>query len=275
MSAEVRFDDLELQQFMEKLLEMTGYDYRDYSIPSLTRRLQNIMRVEGVDELNKLQEKVFAEPEFQFRFLQSLSVPTTSMFRDPQSFARLRQTILPSLKDRPLIRIWSAGCSSGEEAYSLAIVLKEEGLYERARVYATDVSDSLLEKAKSGVFPLRSMRDYTNNYLEAGGTREFSSYYTSGYDKAIFDQSLSRNMVFAQHNLVTDSSFNEFDLILCRNVLIYFNRVLQNRVFALLHQSLPVNGYLVLGAKETIRFSDHYQNYEANEKSFRLFKRIS
>lgn len=275
MSEEVQLDDRELQQFMDKLLETTGHDYRDYSIPSLTRRLQNIMRAEGVDELSKLQERVFAEPGFQFRFLQSLSVPTTSMFRDPHLFAEVRQTILPVLRDQPLIRIWSAGCSSGEEAYSLAIILKEEGYYERSRIYVTDVSDALLEKAKSGVFPLRSMRDYTNNYLEAGGTREFSSYYTSGYDKAIFDESLSRNMVFAQHNLVTDGSFNEFDVIFCRNVLIYFNRVLQNRVFALLHQSLRVNGYLALGEKESIRFSEHYRDYVALEKSLRLFQRIN
>jgi chemotaxis protein methyltransferase CheR len=196
------------------------------------------------------------------------------MFRDPTFHLALREHVVPLLRTYPFTRIWVAGCSTGEEVYSLAILLEEEALYDRARIYATDLNEEVLERARLGVFPLARMQDYTRNYIGAGGKRAFSDYYTSGYDGAAFDRSLMRNVVFAQHNLAMDRSFNEFQVILCRNVMIYFERSLQKRVFELFDDSLARLGILALGHKESLRTSAHADRYEELDAIERLYRKV-
>jgi chemotaxis protein methyltransferase CheR len=217
---------------------------------------------------------VLHDPAAFERLLHALTVNVTSMFRDPDFFRFFRTSVVPLLRSYPFIRFWCVGCSTGEEAYSLAILLEEERLYDRSRIYATDLDERALEKAKDGIFPLSVMQEYTSNYLKAGGTRDFSDYYTAAYENAILGPSLRRNMVFAQHNLVTDGSFNEFHVILCRNVLIYFNPVLQARVHNLLFESLARLGILCLGDKESLRFTPHEQEYEPLNEGLKAYRRI-
>ncbi len=201
-----------------------------------------------------------------------LSVSVTSMFRDPNFYKAFRTQVVPLLRTYPFIRIWHAGCSTGEEVYSMAILLQEEGLLDRSRIYATDINEAVLRTAKAGIFPIDKMQEYTQNYLRAGGARSFSEYYTAAYEGALFSPSLTANVVFAQHNLVDDRSFSEFNVILCRNVMIYFDRALQNRVHQLFYESLPTYGILALGSKESLRFStfeDRYEELDAREKIYR------
>src|SRR5690606_29800929 len=199
-------------------------------------------------------------------------INVTSMFRDPTFYRAFREKVVPLLRTYPFIRIWHAGCSTGEEVYSMAILLTEEGLYDRVRIYATDINDVVLQQARTGIFPLDKMQEYTQNYLKAGGTASFSQYYTAAYDGALFSPALRERVVFAQHNLVNDRSFSEFNVILCRNVMIYFDRSLQDRVHQLFYDSLPVYGILALGSKESLRFSsleDRYEELDAREKIYR------
>jgi len=208
------------------------------------------------------------------RLLLDLSVNVTAMFRDPGFYVSFRRDVVPLLRTYPFIRIWHAGCSTGEEVYSTAIVLEEEGLLDRARVYATDINDVVLQQARSGIFPLNRMQEYTENYIRAGGTRSFSEYYTAKYDGALFSPALTRNVVFAQHNLVTDRSFAEFNVIFCRNVLIYFDRELQERVHALFYDSLAMFGIMALGSKESLRFSQYEDCYERLNSREKLYRKI-
>jgi chemotaxis protein methyltransferase CheR len=208
-------------------------------------------------------------------FLSDFSVNVTEMFRDPSFFKSFRTKIVPLIKDYPSIRLWHVGCSSGEEVYSMSILLHEEGIYEKTRIYATDINKSVLEKARLGSFPLNRMQLYTKNYIEAGGKRAFSEYYKAVDDKVFFHPYLQKNVVFAQHNLVTDQSFNEFDIIICRNVLIYFNKILQNHVHNLLYNSLSQSGFLGLGIREGIKFTSYehcYGEFDASEKLYRKVK---
>lgn len=209
------------------------------------------------------------------RLLLGLTVHVTSMFRDPSFWLAFRDKVVPLLQTYPFARIWAAGCSTGESVYSLAILLKEEGLYDRCRIYATDLSEAVIRKAKQGLFPLALMKDYTRNYQQAGGKTSFSDYYLPNSDHAIFHPSLRENIVFAPHNLVTDSSFNEFNVILCRNVMIYFNKGLQDRVHGLFHQSLARLGVLALGRRESLRFSSHETSYEVFDEPERLYRRVT
>jgi chemotaxis protein methyltransferase CheR len=197
------------------------------------------------------------------------------MFRDPTFFGAFREKVVPHLRTYPFVRIWNAGCSTGEETYSLAILLKEEGLYERSRIYATDINDRVLERASAGRFPLEKMREYTENYLRAGGKEEFSSYYTVEGGQATFRRDLLEQVVFAQHNLVSDAPFNEFNVIVCRNVMIYFGKTLQDRVHELFYDSLDRLGILALGLKESIRFSRHEGNYEALDAQEKLYRKMA
>src|SRR5688500_9239449 len=208
------------------------------------------------------------------RLLAGLSVSVTTMFRDPSFYVAFREQVIPLLRTYPFIRIWNAGCSTGEETYSLAILLEEEGLYERARIYATDFNAEVLRQARAGEFPLDRMREYTQNYQAAGGTKEFSAYYTVATGVAKLHERLSTNVVFAQHNLAADRSFNEFNVILCRNVLIYFGRDLQRRVHRLFHESLGQFGVLALGQKETLRFTDVDDCYEELDAREKIYRRI-
>jgi chemotaxis protein methyltransferase CheR len=208
------------------------------------------------------------------QLLLDLSINVTAMFRDPTFYLAFRQKVVPLLRTYPFIRIWHAGCSTGEEVYSMAILLEEEGLYDRARIYATDINEVVVHRARAGIFPLERMQEYTENYIRAGGTRSFSEYYVAKYDGALFSPALQRNAVFSQHNLVTDRSFAEFNVILCRNVLIYFDRTLQMRVHGLFHESLVHLGILCLGSKETLRLSDYEASYEELSGADRIYRKV-
>jgi chemotaxis protein methyltransferase CheR len=208
------------------------------------------------------------------RLLLDLSVNVTAMFRDPSFFVSLRANLVPLLRTYPFSRIWVAGCSTGEEVYSLAILLEEEGLADRVRIYATDINQAVIERAKLGVFPLEKMREYTQNYIRAGGARPFSEYYVARYDGARFTRSLVDGVVFAQHNLVSDGTFNEFHAIICRNVMIYFAEPLQVRVHGLFYDSLAMFGALALGQKETIRFSPYADCFDELDAAERLYRKI-
>lgn len=265
-------EDVEIELLLEGLFRVHGFDFRDYSRASIKRRILELMRAETAATVSALQDKVLHDSACLDRFLLGLSVHATAMFRDPSFYSTFRKEVVPLLKTYPTVQIWIAGCSTGEEVYSLAILLREEGVYERCRIYATDISQTVLRKARDGIFPLAAMRDYTNNYHRAGGGHEFSDYYTAQYDNAIFSSSLRNNVVFSEHNLATDGSFNEFQVILCRNVMIYFNKDLQARVHNLLYESLSMFGVFGLGNKESLRFTpraDSYQHLNHNDKLYR------
>ena len=265
---------IEIKLLTEGIYRHYGFDFRDYSMPSLRRRIWKRIYAEGLTTISGLTEKVLHDPGCMERLLLDLSINTTAMFRDPTFYASFRKNVVPLLRTYPFVRIWHAGCSTGEEVYSMAILLQEEGLYDRCRIYATDINEAVLQKAKTGIFPIATMQENTSNYIAAGGTGTFSDYYTARYDYALFRPSLRENVVFAQHNLVTDASFNHFNVIFCRNVLIYFNNALQERVMQLFLNSLEMFGILGLGKKETIRYSAVTDNYEEIDREERLYRRV-
>src|SRR5213083_3440796 len=267
-------EDIELSLLLEGVFRQYGFDFREYAPASLRRRLWRRIHAEGLQSVSGLQEKVLHDPACMERLLLDLSINVTAMFRDPSFYLAFREKVVPALRTYPFTRIWVAGCSTGEEVYSLAILLQEEQVYDRARIYATDINESVLERARSGVFPLDKMREYTQNYIKAGGQRAFSEYYLAKYDGAQFQRSLVDNVVFAQHNLVSDRSFNEFNVIVCRNEMIYFDRRLQDRVHRLFYESLATFGVLGLGAKESIHFSPHEDCYEEVDPAERLYRKV-
>ena len=267
-------EELEISLLLEAIHRQYGFDFRSYAKGSLRRRLRHRAREERVKTITGLLEKILHDPGCMERLLLDLSISVTAMFRDPTFFSTFREKVVPLLRTYPFVRIWNAGCSTGEETYSLAIMLEEEGLLEKTRIYATDINEAVLERATSGVFPLDKMRDYTQNYIKAGGTRAFSEYYVTGYDGARFSRSLSENIVFAQHNLVSDRSFNEFHVIVCRNVMIYFDRALQDRVHELFHESLVMFGVLGLGTKEALVGTQYASCYEELDREEKLFRRV-
>lgn len=268
-------EEIELSLLLEGIYRQYGFDFRNYALASLRRRVWNFMQNGNIATISLLQDRVLHDRTWLERFLYALSVNVSAMFRDPHFYRAFRKEIVPLLKTYPFLRIWLAGVSMGEEVYSLAILLQEEGIYERCRIYATDINDAVLKKAKDGIYPIELMQAYTSNYIKAGGTRSFSDYYTAAYDRVILKSSLRDNVVFAQHNLATDASFNEFHVILCRNVMIYFNSELQAHVHHLLHDSLVMFGVLGLGAKETIKFSPYEYAYEEIDSAARLYRRIA
>ncbi len=270
---ELDLELLEIELLLEAIHRRYAFDFRDYAPHSLRRRLWRRARAEGLDTLSALQDRVLHDPACMERLLLDLSVTTTSMFRDPSFWKAFRRQVVPVLRTHPFLRIWTAGCSTGQETYSMAILLEEEGLLERSRIYATDVNATVLARGRSGMFPLSRMREATNNYIRAGGTRAFSDYYVAGYDSARFRRSLSDNVVWGQHNLVSDGSFNEFHVVLCRNVLIYFAKPLQDRVHGLIHSSLAPFGVLGLGSRETLRFTALEESYEPVSAAERLYRR--
>lgn len=271
---DLELEALEIELLLETIFRRYGYDFREYAPASLRRRILKVVQAERLQSIGELQIRLVRDPAFMERFLLSISVNVTSIFRDPQFFAVVRQRIVPLLRTYPFIRIWHAGCSSGEEVYSMAILLQEEGLYDRCRIYATDMNEGVLKQAREGIFPLTPAREYEANYLKAGGTGALSDYYTAAYGSAIFRASLRDNVVFSQHNLAMDSSFNEFHFILCRNVMIYFKKSLQQRVHNLLYDSLSTFGILGLGSKESLQFTPHRADYEVLDPAWRLFRRI-
>jgi chemotaxis protein methyltransferase CheR len=267
-------EKVEIELLLEGVFRHYGFDSRSYAYASLKRRLWKRIQAEGLETISGLQQKVLHDPPTMERLLMDLSVSVTSMFRDPNFYKAFRTRVVPLLRTYPFIRVWHAGCSTGEEVYSMAILLQEEELLDRARIYATDINEAVLRTAKAGIFPLEKMQEYTQNYLRAGGTRSFSEYYTAAYEGALFSPSLTTNVVFAQHNLVTDRSFSEFNVILCRNVMIYFDRPLQNRVHQLFYESLPMYGILAVGSKESLRFSDVETCYEEIDGREKIYRKV-
>lgn len=265
--------DEEIEYLIKDVYELYGYDFSMYSRASFKRRVNRICVIDKFTSFAELRYTLINDPEYLKRFIEEITVNVTEMFRDPYFFKALREKILPQLGTYPLIRIWVAGCSTGEEAYSVAILLKEAGLYHKCLIYATDINPSVLETASSGVFPLQQMKIYSENYIASGGKKDFSDYYTANYDSARFDKSLKEKMILSTHNLVSDSSFNSFQLIVCRNVLIYFDKMLQERVFNLFDNSLENLGYLALGSKETLRFSNLGKFYHQIEDQ-KIWKKV-
>jgi len=264
---------LEIDLLLEAIRRRYCYDFRGYARASLRRRLWHRVHGEGLETLSGLQERVLHEPACMDRLLRDLSINVTEMFRDPGFHRALRERVFPLLRTYPFVRVWNAGCSTGEEIYSLAIALHEEDLLERTRIYATDIDASALQRAREGAFPLERMKLYTENYLRAGGREAFSTYYVADSDQARFDSTLAEGVVFAQHNLVTDGSFNEFHLIVCRNVMIYFGFDLQEAVLQLFGDSMARFGILALGRKESIRRSPQAELYEPLDEAERIFRR--
>jgi chemotaxis protein methyltransferase CheR len=265
--------DIELRLLIEAIYLKYSYDFRDYSGASVKRRVAHALRQFDCATISALQERVLHDPAAFMQLLQFLTIPVSEMFRDPSHFLAIRQEVVPLLKTYPSIKIWIAGCSTGEEVYSMAILLREEGLLERTIIYATDINPASLDKAKQGIFSLENVRAYTANYQQAGGQRSFADYYTAAYDYAIFDKTLRENVTFADHSLATDSVFSETQLISCRNVLIYFNKKLQDRAFGLFHESLCHRGFLVLGSKETLDFSAYSKQFDPLVKQERIYRK--
>jgi chemotaxis protein methyltransferase CheR len=268
-------ESLEIDLLLEAAYRQYGYDFRGYARSSLRRRVLSIMRNEGLSTVSALQDRILHDRTAWERFLHGISVNVSAIFRDPAFFLAFRQLAIPLLRTYPFIRIWQAGASHGEEAYSLAIVLEEEGLYQRSLIYSTDINDAALHAAREGIYPADLMQRYTQNYVQAGGTRSFSEYYTARYDYALMRPSLRENIVFSQHNLVSDGPFNEFNVVLCRNVMIYFTRPVQERVLQLLHGSLGKFGILGLGTGESLRLTALEPLYERLGGAQKLYKRLA
>jgi chemotaxis protein methyltransferase CheR len=267
-------ETLELQLLLEGIYRQYGFDFREYAPASLKRRVWRRVQAERAGTIAGLLALVLHDEEVMERLLLDLSINVTAMFRDPTFYAAFRERVVPMLRTYPFTRIWVAGCSTGEEVYSLSILLHEEDLYDRTRIYATDINQAVLERAREGVFPLEKMREYTENYIRAGGKRSFSEYYLAKYEGALFERTLTDNVVWAPHNLVQDRSFNTFNVILCRNVMIYFDRALQTRVHQLFYDSLERFGVLALGHKESIRFTGVESAYEELDAQEKLYRKV-
>jgi chemotaxis protein methyltransferase CheR len=264
----------DVRLLLETLYDLAGADFRSYAYSSLKRRVLVQVARENVGSITGLEKLVRHDSLVRERLIATLTIHVTAMFRDPAFYRLLRSEVVPVLRTYPFLRFWVAGCSTGEEVYSLAILLQEEGLYPRSRIYATDLNESVLLKARKGIFPLAAMQEYTRNYQRAGGHRSFAEYYSADSEFAIFRPALRENVIFAAHNLVGDASFNEFHGIFCRNVMIYFNRSLQERVHRLFYESLLIYGYLGLGRSEAIRFTPHSSAYEEIGAREKLYRKI-
>ena len=266
--------DIELRLLIEAVYLRYGHDFRDYALASLRRRVLQARDRMGAASISALQERVLHDPQQFAQLLQYLTVPVSEMFRDPAYFLAIRRQVVPVLRTYASLKVWVAGCSTGEEAYSMAILLGEEGLLQRTILYATDINHASLDKARQGIFALEGMQGYTRNYQRAGGARSFSDYYTAAYGGALMDKSLRDAITFADHSLATDAVFSETQFISCRNVLIYFNRRLQDRALGLFAESLSHRGFLGLGSKETLDFSAYAHRFEAVSRPERLYQRL-
>ncbi len=267
-------EQIETEVLLEAIFRRWGYDFRHYARSSLRRRLNHRLGLSKLKHLSELIPRILRDEEFFNLLLKDLSVTVTEMFRDPDFYVALRKEVIPVLKTYPFVKIWHAGCATGEEVYSMAILLKEEGFYDRTRIYATDYNNHSLEVAREGVYSLENIRAYTKNYNAAGGTASFSDYYTAKYQAAKISESLKENVTFANHNLVTDGVFGEMNLIVCRNVLIYFDKVLQDRVLSLFRESLCRRGFLCVGSRETIDFSSVRNGFETVSEKSRVFRAL-
>lgn len=268
-------EDLEIDLLLEAVFRRYGHDFRRYARASIRRRVKRVMERGGVGTASELIPRILRDERFFGEILGEFSITVTEMFRDPGYYRRLREEVVPYLKTYPYARIWHAGCATGEEVYSMAIVLEEEGFYDRVTLFATDFNDQALRRAAEGIYPLDRMRDYTVNYLAAGGKRSFSDYYHASYDSAIMSGTLRRNVTFADHNLATDGVFSEVHFISCRNVLIYFNRQLQNRALTLFRDSLVHGGLLALGSRECLRFSAVEDDFQIVDAKWRIYRKAA
>ena len=266
-------EDIEVELLIEGIHHRYGYDFTHYSRAHMKRRIIHRMNKEGYDSVSKMQHDLLRDPVFFKRVLPDFSINVTEMFRDPHFFDYFRKEVVPYLASFPKLKIWHAGCASGEEVYSMAILLQEEGLYDRATIYATDFNDASLKVAKEGIYPSGAIREYTRNYVQSGGKKAFSDYYTAGYESVKMANNLKAHISFQNHNLVTDGVFGEMDLILCRNVLIYFDRDLQNRVLNLFKDSLTATGTLCLGTKETIDYSSVANGFTTLEHRLKVYRK--
>ena len=265
------FDNNAFKELLDSIRFVYGYDFTDYAEASVKRRINNFMTVNNIAEIDQLGKMILKDEKMFEEFIQQISVTVTEMFRDPPFYKSIRENVVKRLATYPIIKVWIAGCATGEEVYSFAILLKEEGLLSRTLIYATDINQKSLQIAKEGMYPLENMKQYTANYQKAGGTRAFSEYYTAKYSSVLFDKSLKQNIVFAPHNLAVDKSFNEFQLVVCRNVLIYFNQKLQNHVINLFYDSLCPFGFFGMGNKESLLFSDKKPCFEDVDRKQKIF----
>ena len=272
---ETELFDLELKVLLEAVYQRYHYDFRDYALASLRRRMRHAMSRFECPTMGALQHRLLHEPETFAQAMQYFTVQVSEMFRDPPYFKVLREHAVPVLRTYPSIKLWVAGCSTGEEVWSLAILLHEEGLLDRAIIYATDINPEALQAAESGAFALDRLAQFSRNYLAAGGTGSLSDYYSSGYGSVVFDRRLKRNIVFADHSLATDTVFSEVHLVSCRNVLIYFQRALQDRAIGLFHEALVHRGFLGLGSKESLHFGEHADEFEACAREQRLYRKLA
>lgn len=274
MSEKSAIFDIEVKLFIQAVFMRYNYDFRDYSLASVKRRLSNVLMLHNLKTVTALQERVLHEPEFFTAVLQYMTISTTEMFRDPSYFKAFREKVIPYLRSYPSIKIWIAGCSSGEEAYSFAIIFKEEGLLNRVMIYATDINPVILEKAKAGIYRLEDVKKYSINYQESGGNASLSDYYTANYNAVAIDPELKKNIIFADHSLATDSVFSEVQFVSCRNVLIYFEKKLQDRAITLFHDSLSMQGFLGIGSKESLKFSKMSPSFEHWSTSERIYRKL-
>jgi chemotaxis protein methyltransferase CheR len=269
----------DLKTFLTALYDTYGYDYRDYHPAHIKRGITQfidnakIVAIGVLSPLQALQKRLLADPVLMRQFVIAISIPTTEMFRHPSFFLAFRQKVIPFLRTYPFIRIWHAGCATGQEVYSMAILLAEEGLYERTRLYATDINEEALATAREGIYPILGIQQATQNYMASGGDHPFSTYYTASHQQAVLLPSLKKNITFAVHNLVTDAAFNEFHVIICRNTMIYFENPLSDRVHNLFYDSLIHFGFLGLGDAETIRFTPHEKGYDSVDNRERIYQR--
>lgn len=273
-TAPEELEALELELLLAGVARRWGYDFRDYAPAALRRRVRKAMEMENVGSLSALQERLLHHADAVARFVATMTIPVGSMFRDPEVFRGLRRLVVPLLAEQPFARIWHAGCANGAEVYSLVILLLEEGILDRCRVYATDMSDEALQQARRGVFPLQHMRNYTAAYHQSGGARDFSSYYTADHQNAILHEDLRRNVLFSRHDLASGGAFNEFHLIVCRNVMLSFAPQLRDRVHGLFCDSLAPGGVLVVGMHETLRYSPFAHRYDPLAEGLGIYRRM-
>jgi chemotaxis protein methyltransferase CheR len=266
-------EDVEIRLLLEGVQQVYGYDFRDYADASIKRRLTQWLAESPFETYSEAQSRLLRDPEVFVSLVQGITVNVTEMFRDPSFFRILREQVVPFLKTYPFVKIWHAGCASGEEAYSMAILLNEEGMAGRYRMYATDIDESVLQKAAEGVMPITEMQKYTRNYQKSGGTASFADYYTARYDRAILSPALKKDIVFAPHNLATDAEFGEMNMVLCRNVMIYFKPALKERCLRLFDNSLLAGGFLCLGLKETLERRKMGERYEELAQGSRIYRK--
>lgn len=272
---EAELFDLELKLLLEAIYQRYHYDFRQYAMSSLRRRVRHAMARFDCTRVAELQHRLLHEPELFAQAMQFFTVQVSEMFRDPDYFGVLREQVIPVLRTYPSVKLWVAGCSTGEEVWSLAILLREEGLLERTILYATDINPDALSAAEAGIFDLDRMALFSRNYIQAGGKGSLSDYYTTAYNGAAFDRTLRRGIVFADHSLATDTVFSEVHLVSCRNVLIYFNRALQDRAIGLFHEALVHRGFLGLGSKESLQFGAHANAFEICAREQRLYRKAA